>query len=273
MIISFRDFDRAFELLALPEESPVIVHANLHAFEQVIGGNQAILTALFANYHRILMPAFSMQTLVTPREGPEHNAINYNDPLKVSHSPEFFDPELPVSEELGEFAEFFRQNKETERSRHPVLSFSGRNLPTTLAQQTLNDPFAPIKYLENKKTWVLLVGANQTQNISLHIAAQRAGRPQLIRWALTPTGIKQFENFPTCQAGFEHIRPHLNVIAKRERIGEDYLIAYPLDKMLKITQNHLQENPLSMLCDQANCLSCHEVRHHVSHHHPKYESD
>lgn len=273
MIISFRDFDRAFEKLALPEESPVIVHVNLQAFEQIIGGNEAILAALYANYHRILMPSFTMQTLVTPRTGPENNAINYKDPLKVSLSPEFFHPDLPVSEDQGEFAEYFRQNKETERSRHPVLSFSGRNLPTTLAQQTLNDPFAPIKYLENKKAWVLLVGADQTQNISLHIAAKRAERPQYIRWALTPTGVKQFENFPGCSAGFEHIRPHLNVIAKRERIGDEYLIAYPLEKMLKITQKHLQQNPFSMLCDQANCLACHQVRHYVTQHHPKYESD
>ena len=218
-------------------------------------------------------PPSPCKTLVTPRTGPENNAINYKDPLKVSLSPEFFHSDLPVSEEQGEFAEYFRQNKETERSRHPVLSFSGRNLPTTLAQQTLNDPFAPIKYLENKKAWVLLVGADQTQNVSLHIAAQRADRPQFTRWALTPTGVKQFENFPSCSAGFEHIRPHLNLIAQRERIGEDYLVAYPLDKMLKITQKHLQENPLSMLCDQTNCLTCHEVRRYVAHHHPKYESD
>ena len=273
MIISFRDFDRAFENLNIPEESPVIVHVDETAFDEIIGGNEAILGALFANFKHILMPAFTPETMLTPRTGPANNAINYHDPLKVAHAPDFFQPDMSVSSELGEFAELFRAHQDTSRSRHPVLSFTGHNLPTTLSQQTLQNPFGPITYLEQRNAWVLLVGTDQIKNTSLHIATKRAGRPQFVRWALSQTGIKQLEDFPGCSDGFEHIRPHLNIISKRQRIGEEYVIAYPLKEMLDITQKHIQSNPLSMLCDQSDCLSCHEVRNHVAKHHPKYQSD
>lgn len=273
MIISFRDFDKAFEKLEIPKNNPVIAHVSLDAFDQITGGEDAILGALIDNFDRILMPAFTYQTLVTPKTGPKNNGIDYGARSEDSLLAEIFYEDTPVSPEIGKVEEKFRTHPDTTRSHHPVLSFSGINIPTTLSQQTINKPYAPLAYLQKKKTWVLLIGATHQKNVSLHLAEQKAGRHQFTRWALTRTGIKQFSPFPGCSKGFEEIRPYLNKIAHRERIGENWVHAFPMNEMINIVVKHLQENPLAMLCGRANCLRCQEIRKIISTTHPRYHLD
>ena len=46
---------------------------------------------------------------------------------------------------MGKIPELLRQRPEAKRSTHPILSFAGIRADKSLATQTLEEPFAPIR--------------------------------------------------------------------------------------------------------------------------------
>src|SRR5262245_25507994 len=184
--------------LGLSRSQPVIVHANMTSLGAVDGGAEAVVDALLEIGGTVIMPAFTYQTQIIPQVGPPDNAINYGTGDAVNAKAEVFRPDLPVHPDCGSVAEAVRKRKGTLRSTHPILSFvaSGPKAHDAMASQTRQNPLGPVAWLEAHDGAVVLLGVDQRENYSLHLAEQRAGRKTFTRWAVTLDDIEELEHIP-----------------------------------------------------------------------------
>lgn len=259
-MITYRDFIRAFRELGLTSESKVIVHASLSAFGEVAGGADAVVGALLASLHTVIMPTFTTRTMVVPPMGPGNNAMDYGSAEDRNRMAEFFRLDMPADGILGVIAETLRRHPQARRSSHPLLSFAGVNAGEGLGEQTLEDPFGPIVWLAASDGDVLLLGVDHTANTSIHYAERLAGRKQFVRWALTPGGVVTCPGWPGCPDGFETIRPRLSGISRRMELDEAWVEMVPLRDLIHVTTGWIRENPLALLCDRSGCERCDAVR-------------
>ncbi|MBU4225801.1 MAG: AAC(3) family N-acetyltransferase [Chloroflexi bacterium] len=244
---------------------PVIAHASLSAFGQVLGGSETLVSALLAVFDSVVMPAFTYKTMIIPPSGPEYNAIPYDSGSDANRMAEFFDPKMPADPLMGILAEALRKHPNARRSTHPILSFAGVDARTALAAQTLSEPFATIDALVKKDGWVLLLGVNQTVNTSIHYAEKLAGRKQFTRWALTPRGVRACPGFPGCSAGFQSIAPDIERYARQARVGEATVQAVPLKRLVRVVVERIKSDPLALLCQREDCERCNAIRiHHAA---------
>jgi len=244
------------------DSKPVIVHASLSAFGQVQGSAETLVSALLAVFDSVVMPAFTYKTMVIPPCGPENNAINYGSGADFNRMAEFFDPQMPADPLMGTVAETLRKHPRAKRSTHPILSFTGVKAKAALAAQTLADPLAPIGVLAKQDGWVLLLGADNTVNSSIHYAEKLAGRKQFVRWALTPQGVRECPGFPGCSAGFQSIAPEVEKYTRQAKIGNAVVRAMPLKMLFRAAITQIKHNPLALLCQQENCERCNALRMH-----------
>jgi aminoglycoside 3-N-acetyltransferase len=259
MLVSPRELVLGLRDLHLGE-APVIVHASLGSFGQVTGGAQTVVSALAAVFPGVLVPTFTYQTMVTPLNGPENNAITYPSDESRNLEAEFFTPRLPADPSMGIVPETLRKRPQASRSNHPILSFAGLGAGKFLQAQWLGDPLGPLGLLEKQGGWVLLLGVNHTVNTSIHYAEKLAGRRQFIRWALTPKGVVACPGFPGCSDGFQAIAPELDKFARRVRIGAAQVQAVPLSMLFKVVVARIKKDPLALLCQREGCERCEEVR-------------
>jgi aminoglycoside 3-N-acetyltransferase len=256
---SYRQWVSGFRDLGLGAQSHLLVHASLESFAPEAGGTQALLGALLAASERIVAPAFTRRTLVTPPTGPAHNGMTYGDSA-ANFDAEIFRPDLPVDPELGSFAEALRRHPEAARSTHPALSFCGIRAEEALATQSLDDPLAPIRWLAEADADILLLGATHRRNVSLHFAERLAGRKSFLRWALTESGIVACPGFPGCPDGFEAIEARLEGVARRASVGGKVITSIPLRDLIHVASGWIREDPRALLCGREGCLRCAEVR-------------
>ncbi len=242
-MVSFREISSGFRSLGIDPACPVIAHASLSSFGEVRGGTETLLGALIANYHAILMPAFTYKTMIIPEEGPADNALAYGKAHAQNLMAEFFQPGMPVDPALGVIAEALRLRPDAQRSIHPILSFSGVGAAEALRAQTLSEPLAPLAHLAQQGGWVLLVGVHHTANTSLHLAEQLARRPQFTRWALTLEGVKECPAFPGCPNGFEKVSRFLDDLARQTQVGAARVRAYPLQALLDRIAGMIRHDP------------------------------
>jgi aminoglycoside 3-N-acetyltransferase len=259
MTTRLQDILIGFRSLELGDK-PVIVHASLPAFGQIQGGAETLVSALLAIFNSVAMPAFTYKTMIIPSTGPETNAINYSSGADANRMAEFFDPQMPADTLMGVVAETLRMHPRANRSTHPVLSFAGVNARTALAEQSLADPLAPIGVLAKQDGWVLLLGVDHTVNSSIHYAEKLAGRKQFVRWALTPQGVRECPGFPGCSAGFHAIAPEVEKYTRQVKIGNALVRAVPLRMLFRAVITQIKQNPLALLCQQADCPRCNEIR-------------
>ncbi|MFH1523941.1 MAG: AAC(3) family N-acetyltransferase, partial [Chloroflexota bacterium] len=189
------------------DEVPVIVHASLKSFGQVDDGAQTVVSALTAVFPIVVVPTFTYKTMVTPLDGPEHNAIKYGSGTDLNRMAEFFTPEMPADPLMGIISETLRKYPNASRSIHPIQSFAGINADEILATQRMVDPLAPLGALEQADGWVVLIGVDHTANTSIHYAEKLTGRRQFVRWALTLQGVVECPGFPGCSTNFQAIAP------------------------------------------------------------------
>jgi len=261
MTTRLQDILIGFRSLELGEK-PVVVHASLSAFGQVQGGAETLVSALLAVFPSVVMPAFTYRTMLTPPTGPEANAIVYGSGADANRMAEFFDPQMPADPLMGVVAETLRRHPRASRSTHPILSFAGVNARTALAAQSLTDPLASIGALAKQDGWVLLLGVDHTVNSSIHYAEKLAGRKQFVRWALTPQGVRECPGFPGCSAGFQSIAPEVERYTRQVKIGNAVVRAVPLKMLFRAVITQIKQNPLALLCQQADCERCNEIRAH-----------
>jgi aminoglycoside 3-N-acetyltransferase len=244
--------------LGLGKNTSLIAHVSLPAFGAVDGDEKAVVAALLSVADTVVMPAFTYQTQVIPQVGPPDNAILYGTGDLINRKAEIFRPDMPVHPDCGSVAEALRRNTGTLRSTHPVLSFvaQGPHAHSVLSSQTRHNPLAPIAWLEAHDGVVLLMGMDQRENFSLHLAEQRAGRRTFVRWALTLDDIEELSNIPGCAEGFNAIWMDLIEMTTVTHIGMARCEVIPLKQMLAYAEERLRIEPGFLLCDKPSCLSC-----------------
>jgi aminoglycoside 3-N-acetyltransferase len=176
---------------------------------------------------------------------------------------EFFTPKMPADPLMGIIPETLRKLPNAHRTAHSILSFAGVNIDWALGTQTTAEPLAPIRALQERDGWVLLLGVDHTVNTSIHYAERLAGRRTFTRWALTPKGVRECPGFPGCSAGFQAIAPDLERYTRRVTIGDAAVQAVPLKMLFKVVLTRIKKDPLALLCQQADCERCNQVRKSV----------
>jgi aminoglycoside 3-N-acetyltransferase len=263
MTIRLRDLLLGLRDLRLGD-APVVVHASLSAFGQVEDGANAVVSALATVFHTVIVPAFTYKTMVTPRSGPPNNGITYGSGGDHNRLAEFFTARMPIDPLIGIIPETLRRHPRARRSTHPIQSFAGINADKVLAAQTMTDPLAPLGALEQAGGWVLLLGVNHTVNTSIHYAEKLAGRKTFVRWALTPKGVVECPSWPGCSAGFESIAPDVERYTRKVQIGNALVQAVPSKMLFKAVIARLKQDPLALLCQQADCERCGAIREEVN---------
>jgi len=256
----FRDFLTGLRYLEIETTSPVIVHTSLSAFGEVQGGADTILGGLMSLFHTVVMPTFSYATMITPEAGPPNNGITYGSGRSTNRMAEFFHADMPADRMMGVVSEALRRHPAAKRSRHPILSFAGVNAGELLAAQTIEEPLAPLRRIEQARGWVLLMGVEHTVNTSIHLAEWYAGRKQFVRWALTSKGIVACPGFPGCSLGFQALARHVQDIIRVVNVGAGVITALPLAEQTAVVLKLLSTNPSALLCSRSDCERCHAVR-------------
>ena len=259
-MLTFRDLASGLRKLEVDPAKPVIIHASLSSFGEIRGGVDTLLGAILANFPSILTPAFTYKTMLTPESGPADNGIIYGTAYTQNRMAEFFTPDLPCDRSMGILAEKIRAHPKATRSSHPILSFTGINLEKIIASQSVEEPLAPIQSLYEQEGTVLLLGVDHTVNTSIHLAESMAGRKTFTRWALTPTAIIECVNFPGCSDGFNQVQYLLEDNTQIIQIGDAKIICLPVKPMVDKLVNHLEDQPLALLCDREQCPRCDAVR-------------
>jgi aminoglycoside 3-N-acetyltransferase len=240
--------------------APVIVHSSLRSFGQVEGGAQTVVNALATVFPTVLVPTFTYKTMITPRTGPEDNAMVYGSGEDQNRMAEFFTPRMPADPLMGIIPETFRRHPRAQRSSHPIQSFAGINAGPFLEAQKMDNPLGPLGVLEKRGGWAVLLGVDHTVNTSIHYAEKLAGRRQFLRWALTPKGVVECPGFPGCSAGFQAIAVDVDKFTRKARIGKAEVQAVPLSMLFRVVIARIKKDPLALLCQQEDCERCNQIR-------------
>jgi aminoglycoside 3-N-acetyltransferase len=243
--------------------TPVIAHASLSAFGEVVGGAETLLRATLDSVWALVMPTFTYQTMITPAEGPPNNGMVYRGDADVESEVEPFTSAMPADKLMGSTSEALRLHSRARRSSHPILSFAGVNAAALLAAQSIAEPFGVIGALAEADGWILLLGTDHTVNTSIHHAEHLAGRRQFVRWALLQDRICGCPGFPGDSAGFGGLAQDLVTVTRQVTVGSALIQAMPVRAVLSAVKARLQADPFALLCDVAGCLRCDAVRESV----------
>ena len=261
-MVSFTDLRMALLKLGL-SHTPVIAHASLSAFGDVVGGAETLLRATLDSVWALVMPTFTYQTMIAPADGPPRNGMLYRGDSDVDTHVEPFTPGKPADKLMGAMSEALRLHPRARRSSHPILSFAGANAGAFLAAQSVAEPFGVIGALAEADAWILLLGTDHTVNTSLHYAERLAGRRQFVRWALLEDRICECPGFPGDSAGFGAIARDLDAVARQVTVGSALIQAMPVRAVLSAAAARLQADPFGLLCGVTGCLRCEAVRESV----------
>lgn len=258
-MLGYEDLKSAFGDLNLQEEL-VIVHASLKPFGYIHGGAEAVLDAMLASFHSIIIPTFTYKTEIIPDMGPPNNGMIYGSGDKKNKMAEPFHQDMRADPLMGILPETLRNHPSAIRTSHPILSFAGINAGATLFTQTLYEPLDPIGALGQQDGWVVLINVDHTSNTSIHYAEKLAGRKQFTRWALVDNRVVECPNYPGDSMGFQAIEEYLKLDTHRVEVGDGFIQAIPLRRLFNVVHDILREDPLALLCDRRDCERCNAIR-------------
>lgn len=260
--VSFTDLRAGLFKLGL-SNTPVIAHASLSAFGEVVGGAETLLRATLDSVSALVMPTFTYLTMITPEVGPPNNGVIYGSEHDLNRMAEPFKPGMPADRQMGILPEVLRKHPRARRTAHPIQSFAGIYAEKFLAAQSMQNPLGPIGALAEQDGWVLLLGVDHTVNTSIHYGERLAGRKQFLRWALLPDRIIECPGFPGDSAGFEAIAPQLVNEARHVKVGDANVQAVSLRVLIQTVNELINDDPLALLCERADCERCNAVRETV----------
>lgn len=258
-MLAYAELLSAFQALGL-QENPVIVHASLKPFGYLEGGADAVLDAILASFPSVIMPTFTYKTEIIPDVGPPNNGITYGSGQVQNKLALPFHKDMSADRMMGTLSETLRNHPSATRTGHPILSFAGINADFPLFTQTLYEPLAPIGALAELDGWVVLLNVDHTVNTSIHYGEKLAGRKQFIRWGLVEDRIVECPNYPGDSEGFYAIESYLTFDTRRVQIGEGFVQAVSLQRLLTVVQEILKKDPLALLCERLDCERCDAVR-------------
>ncbi len=261
--ITFNDLRAALLKLGL-SQTPVIAHASLSAFGEVIGGADAVLRAMLDAAGALVMPTFTYATMVTPEVGPPNNGLVYGSDLDTNRMAEPFRRDMAADKQMGIVPDTLRKHPRARRTAHPILSFAGIYADKYLAAQSLQNPLGPVEALAESDGWALLLGVDHTVNTSIHYAEKVAGRRTFVRWAMLPDRIIECPGFPGDSAGFDAIAPDMAGRVRTVRAGEATIQAMPLRALVQAVIQRVRADPLALLCERPDCPRCNAVRESVA---------
>lgn len=261
-MIGYEELRAAFQELGLADR-PVIAHASLQPFGYIHNGADTVLQALLDSVKSLVMPVFTYKTMITPEVGPPNNGILYGGDKDLNRMAEPFTSEMPADRMMGILPESLRNHLAARRTSHPILSFAGVQADTILGAQTLYEPLAPIAALAQENGWVVLINVDHSVNTSIHYAEKLAGRRQFVRWAIMDGRVVECPGFPGDSSGFNAITPHIKPDTRRVDLGEAFLQAVPLQRLLEAVQDLIKNDPLALLCQRTDCERCNAVRSQV----------
>jgi aminoglycoside 3-N-acetyltransferase len=169
--------------LGVIESDLIVVHSSLSRLGWVVGGAQAVVSALMAAVGpegTIVMPTHSGH-LSDPARW-KHPAVPHRWVPLVRENLPAFDPRLTPTRNMGAIVDCFRQLEGAQRSPHPRLSFTavGPLAETVTGRHDLAaglGPESPIGRLYDLGAKVVLLGVDHANNTSLHLAEYRARWP------------------------------------------------------------------------------------------------
>lgn len=256
------DYDElclAFQALGL-QETPVIAHASLKPFGYIQGGARTVLDAMLASFASLIMPTHTYKTKIIPEVGPPNNGIVYGNGIYKNKMAQPFHPGMRADSTMGILPETLRCHPSATRTAHPILSFAGVNADLTLFTQTLYEPLAPIGALAEQDGWVVLINVDHTVNTSIHYAEKLSRRKQFVRWALVDERVVECPNYPGDSMGFQAIEECIRSDTRRVQIGEAFIDAISLKRLIEVVQRLIRKDPLALLCDRTDCERCAAVR-------------
>ncbi len=259
-MISYRDITVGLETLGLNRRTPVLAHIAVSKIGEIRGGTDTLLGALLATIDNIMVPSFTFSTMVIPEDGPKENNIEYGSGRQTNLNASIFKYDLPSDIKNNEIAEALRDYPGVYRSYHPILSFTGLGLDIALINHPVDEPYAPIQKLIDLQGWVALIGADPTENFSVHYAEFLAGRKQFTRWALTPEGVVECPHFPGCPDGFHKINYYLQDELRSAVVGDSRWYAVPLEILINSAAALIHDDPFALLCNSLSCPRCNLVR-------------
>jgi aminoglycoside 3-N-acetyltransferase len=255
----YDDVFAAFQTLRL-QDKLVIAHASLRPFGHIQGGAEAVLDAMLLSFAGVIMPTHTYKTQIIPDVGPPNNGITYGSGQDRNRMAEPFHLDMRADPMMGILPETLRNHPSAMRTAHPILSFAGINADYTLFTQTLYEPLAPIGALAEQDGWVVLINVNHTVNTSIHYGEKLAGRKQFIRWALMDDRVAECPGYPGDSMGFQAIEEYIRFDTRHVEVGEAFIQAVPLRRLLEVVQSMLKKDPLALLCERTDCERCNAVR-------------
>ena len=249
----------AFQTLGL-QNKPVIAHASLKPFGYIHGGAEAVLAAMLDSFSGVIMPTHTYKTKIIPDMGPPNNGLVYGNGIYKNKMAVPFQVTLPVDPMMGILPETLRNHPLSVRTAHPILSFAGVNADYALFTQTLYEPLAPIGVLAEQDGWVILINVDHTVNTSIHYAERLTGRKQFVRWALVDDRVVECPNYPGDSMGFQAIEEHIRDDTRRVQLGEAFIDAVPLKRLLEVVQRLIRKDPFALLCERTDCERCNAVK-------------
>ena len=259
MTLQLPDLVTGWQKLEL-EQAQVVMHASLSSLGPVEGGAGTVIQSLLEVFPVIMAPTFTYKSMVIPQVGPPGNGMEYGSGANQNRMAEFFTPDMPADPLMGILPETLRLQPAAKRSAHPILSFSGVGVEKYLSTQSLVEPLAPLRLMEEDNGWVLLIGVNHTVNTSIHAAERLAGRRTFIRWALTPNGVIECPGFPPCSAGFNAIATEMDRYTRQAQVGTTHVCAVPMKMLFKVVMSRIRQDPLAFLCQDEDCERCRAIR-------------
>ena len=172
--------------LGLEAGMTVMTHSSLSALGFVVGGAQAVVTALLdvvGETGTLMMPTHS-GALSDPSNWEQPPVPESWWPTVRDEMPAF-DLELTPTRSMGVIVDCFRQAPGVQRSDHPTVSASalGPDADALVTGHELNDRFgetSPQGRLYELDGHVLLLGVDHGNNTSLHLSEARSGLPDVV---------------------------------------------------------------------------------------------
>jgi len=175
-IVTRKQINRDLVQIGITKDMVLLLCADIEKIGWIPGGSQSLIIELekiLTENGTLIMPTFT-EELSDPSNWKKRKIpqVWYE---KIRNEIPEYDENLSPSFESGIITEIFRKQRGVVRSKHPLYSFSawGNKKYEIINNHSLNyglGPASPLGKLYLLKGYVLLIGDDFCQNISLHLA-------------------------------------------------------------------------------------------------------